>query len=122
MRSTLTILVVDDNHDQADVLARLFQDEGYAVLTAYDGLAAVTLAKAAHPDVVVMDLEMPKLTGDEAARAIRYELGDGVKLIALSGWDDGSHLARVMEAGFDAHFAKPADFETLKQAVQDAPR
>lgn len=113
-----TILIVDDDRDQTDMLAGLFHAEGYIVHFAYDGAAAVSLAEEVQPDVIIMDLGMPKLTGYEAAKAIREQVRKKeVKLIALSGWDQEEHRRRALDAGFDLHLAKPADFEMLRGLV-----
>lgn len=112
-----TILVADDNHDQCAVLGRLLEDIGHKVHIAYDGLEAVALAKKYRPDVVLMDLDMPRLSGYDAARAIRYHLGAGIHLVALSGWDESQHRERCRAAGFDAYLAKPCDFEIIRAAV-----
>lgn len=114
---TRTILIVDDNRDQTDMLVRLFEMEENAVVHfAYDGEKAVELAKAIHPDVIIMDLAMPKLSGYDAARAIR-DIDRRVKIIALSGEDRRKHHRRTTDAGFDAYISKPAEFETLRDLI-----
>jgi signal transduction histidine kinase len=102
------ILVVDDNRDAAETLAMMLRVEGNEVDTAFDGEGAISASASFRPDVVLMDLGMPKLDGYEAARAIRRDAGGGdVVLIALTGW--GGELDRRMsqEAGFDRHLVKP---------------
>lgn len=106
------ILVVDDNADAAYALGLLLGLEGYEVETAHDGEAAVDAVRRAPPDVVLMDLGMPRLDGYAAARLIRADAPD-ILLVALTGWDQQSDRTRAREAGFDHHFAKPVDADKL---------
>jgi signal transduction histidine kinase len=100
------ILVVDDNRDAAETLAMMLRLEGNEVDTAFDGEGAISATAKFHPDVVLMDLGMPKLDGYEAARAIR-QCGNGVVLIALTGWGGDLDRQLSQEAGFDRHLVKP---------------
>jgi CheY-like chemotaxis protein len=105
---TRRILVVDDNRDAAETLALMLRLEGNEVDVAFDGEAAISATAAFRPDVVLMDLGMPKVDGYEAARAIRADVtGHDVVLIALTGW--GGDLDRELsrQAGFDRHLVKP---------------
>jgi signal transduction histidine kinase len=106
------ILVVDDNTDAADTLEALLSIEGFTVAVAYDGRAAVEAVRDKRPDVVLMDIGMPKMDGYEAARKIR-EADTGVRLIALTGWGQALDKKKSEEAGFDQHFVKPVDLEQL---------
>jgi CheY-like chemotaxis protein len=102
------ILVVDDNRDAAESLAMMLRLEGNEVDMAFDGEGAISATATFHPDVVLMDLGMPKVDGYEAARAIRRDAGcHDVVLIALTGW--GGDLDRQLSqaAGFDRHLVKP---------------
>ena len=102
------ILVVDDNRDAAETLAMMLRLEGNEVDTAFDGEGAITATATFHPDVVLMDLGMPKLDGYEAARAIRRDsAGSEVVLIALTGWGGDMDRQLSQEAGFDRHLVKP---------------
>ena len=106
--ATRRILVVDDNRDAAETLAAMLRLEGNEVDTAFDGAGAVSATAQFQPDIILMDLGMPKLDGYEAARAIRRDTrGSGVVLIAITGW--GGDVDRQMshEAGFDRHLVKP---------------
>ncbi len=117
LRAGYRILVVDDNQDAADSLAVLLRMSGNEVHTARDGLEAVGAAAAFEPDVVLLDIGLPKLNGYEAARRIREERGDGIVLIALTGWGQEEHRRRSKEAGFDHHLTKPVEFEALQQLL-----
>jgi CheY-like chemotaxis protein/two-component sensor histidine kinase len=112
------ILVVDDNADSADSLGKLLELLGHEVRTAYDGEAGVTAGAAFHPDVVLMDLGMPRLNGYDAARRIREEAwGKRAVLVALTGWGQEGDRRRSQEAGFDAHLVKPVDPADLAKVL-----
>ncbi len=104
------VLVVDDNADAADSLGQLLELLGHEVRTAYDGEAGVEAARAFRPDVVVMDIGMPKLNGYEAARRIRGQAwGAGIVLVAQTGWGQDDDRRKSTDAGFDFHLVKPVD-------------
>jgi CheY-like chemotaxis protein len=112
------ILVADDFPQSAEILARLLRQDGNVVQIARDGVEAIEAAEQFRPDVVVLDISMPKLTGYEAARIIREQpWGKRVFLVALSGW--GHHLdqQRSKDSGFDAHLTKPAKYEKLMELL-----
>jgi PAS domain S-box-containing protein len=104
------ILVVDDNRDSADSLALLLRLMGNEVLTAYDGLAALEVAERLRPDVVLLDIGMPRLNGYDTCHRIREQpWGRSPVLIALTGWGQEEDKRRTQDAGFDAHLIKPVD-------------
>jgi PAS domain S-box-containing protein len=103
------VLVADDNRDAADSLQRILSLYGYQVEVAYDGTAAIRLDGAFCPRVAVLDIGMPGANGFEVARSIRESRGEGVTLIALTGWGQEGDRRRAMEAGFDYHLTKPVD-------------
>jgi CheY-like chemotaxis protein/two-component sensor histidine kinase len=108
------MLVVDDNRDAADSLAMLLSVHGNDVDTAYDGIEAVEAAERLRPDVVLLDIGMPRLNGYDACRRIRAEpWGKGIVLIALTGWGQDEDKRRTEDAGFDAHVVKPVDPSAL---------
>ncbi len=110
------VLVVDDNRDAADSLQALFEMENCKVATAYDGHEAVLATEQAMPDIIVMDLGMPRMDGYEAARRIRRQPGaHEVLMIALTGWGQSDARQRTIEAGFDHHLIKPVDFDEIRQ-------
>jgi PAS domain S-box-containing protein len=113
------VLVVDDNRDAVDLLAEVLRMTGYEVVTAYDGVDGLAEAEASLPDVVVLDLGMPRLDGYGACRALRAtDWGRQMKVLALSGWGQPADRDRTREAGFDQHLVKPVDPETLIQAIE----
>src|SRR5690242_17097003 len=93
------LLVVHDLRDSADSLAMLLEALGHEVRTAYDGEEAVAAAEAFTPDVILLDLGMPKLNGYDACRRIRAR-GRAVRVIALTGWGHEDDRRRSAEAGF----------------------
>ena len=110
----LRILIADDLADIAETLSLLLTSMGHEVEVAADGHAALRLAEAWRPQVVVLDLGMPGLDGFEACRAIRAApWGTGMTLIAQTGWGQPGDRRRTREAGFDHHLVKPVDVEVL---------
>jgi len=110
------VLVVDDNEDAANSLAELLRHSGHEVDVAYNGMCALARVRAKHPDVVLCDLGLPELSGFDFARAIRREHAQAIRLVAISGYAQPEDIRRSIEAGFDAHLAKPAqsaDIESL---------
>jgi signal transduction histidine kinase/ActR/RegA family two-component response regulator len=104
------VLVVDDNQDAAKSLATLLEEMGHEVETACDGLDGVEKAKAMRPDLIFLDLGMPRMNGIEAAKQLRALTGGGaITLVALTGWAQKHDLSRTREAGFDGHLLKPID-------------
>ncbi|HVK13789.1 MAG TPA: ATP-binding protein [Gemmataceae bacterium] len=104
------ILVVDDNRDGATSLAEVLSLMGNETRTAHDGLAAVAAAEAFRPDVILMDLGMPRLNGYDACRRIREQpWGRRILVAACTGWGQDEDRARSQEAGFDLHLVKPVD-------------
>jgi PAS domain S-box-containing protein len=117
------ILVVDDNTDVAESLAAFLRFSGYLVHTATDGPGALRLAETIHPDVVVLDLGMPKMGGHEVARAVRRQpWGTRVQLIAATGWGSAADRRGTQEVGFDAHLTKPLDPDELIRLIESAPK
>ena len=112
------ILVVDDNRDSAESLAVLLQLSGHEVRAVYDGAKALKMGGTFRPEIVILDLGMPKMSGYEAARAIRgQDWGQGIYLIALTGWGQESDRRRTQAAGFDAHLTKPLNYDALKNIL-----
>jgi CheY-like chemotaxis protein len=115
------VLVVDDHKDSAHFLSLWLGAMGCEVRKAHDGLEAVETAASFRPDVVVLDIDLPKLNGYDAARRIREQSpGRTLKLIALTGWDQDEDRGRAQSAGFDHYLVKPLEFEAL-QALLGAP-
>lgn len=116
-RAGRRVLVVDDNADAAESLAALLRLFGHEVGVALDGEQALELAPSLRPDVVLLDLGMPRMDGHEVARRMRAApWGTSMKIVALSGFGDGEDRERSLKAGCNDHFVKPvspADLEAI---------
>ena len=114
------ILVVDDNRDSATSLAMLLKLTGHETHTAYDGLEAVEKAATFKPDVVLLDIGLPKLNGYEACRRIREQpCGKNMVLVALTGWGQEEDRQRSRDAGFNGHLVKPVDLNVLAKLLTE---
>jgi PAS domain S-box-containing protein len=112
------ILIADDNEDAAKSLSLLLEMLGHETHVVHDGLAAVSAVESFKPDVVILDIDMPKVDGFEAARRIaRLPGGDAILRIALTGWAQEADRERVRAAGFHHHVVKPAQAELLAELI-----
>lgn len=108
------VLVVDDNTDSADTLAALLQVNGHEVRLAHDGVAAVEAAEDFRPNVILLDIGLPKLDGYGACEQIRaQDWGKDLIIVALTGWGQEEDRRRSHKAGFDAHLVKPVSYGAL---------
>jgi signal transduction histidine kinase/CheY-like chemotaxis protein len=110
------VLVVEDDRDAADSLALVLRHWGHDVRTSHDGLSGLKAARSYRPEVVLLDIGLPGLDGYAVARQLRGELGQDVRLVAVTGYGQEEDRRRAVEASFDAHLVKPADLAAL-QAV-----
>jgi len=112
------ILIVDDNRDAARSLALLFELAGNETHTAHDGQEAVDAAARLRPDVILLDIGLPKLNGLEACREIRqHPWSKSIVIVGLTGWGQDDDRQKSREAGFDAHLIKPADFGEITRLL-----
>jgi signal transduction histidine kinase/CheY-like chemotaxis protein len=117
------ILIVDDNRDAAESLSLLLESAGHDVRIAHLGHAALSLAQTFRPDVAVLDIGMPDLSGYEVARMLRQEhAATDLQLIALTGWGQDDDRRRALEAGFNHHLTKPVDPDVLEGLIASRPR
>lgn len=117
------ILVVDDNRDGAESMSDMLGLLGHDVVTAHDGLEAVERAEAVRPDVILMDVGMPRLNGLDATRRIReHDWGKPIAIVALTGWGQEDDRTRSREAGCDAHLVKPVSVADLQRLLSDVTR
>jgi CheY-like chemotaxis protein/two-component sensor histidine kinase len=119
------ILVVDDNHDGANSLAMMLRLMGNDLQTAHDGLEAVERAEQFRPEVILMDVGMPRLNGLDAAQRIRAsDWGKEMTIIALTGWGQDGDRESSRAAGCDGHLVKPVDLDKLEAMLSQvaAPR
>jgi len=116
------VLVDDDNRDSAFTLGQLLELSGHDVRMAYDGLAAVELAASFLPEVVLLDIGLPKLNGYEAAQRLRaLPSGQDMVIAAITGWGQDSDRKRTAESGFDVHLVKPVDPDALMALISGGP-
>ncbi|MGQ0648847.1 MAG: ATP-binding response regulator, partial [Gemmatimonadaceae bacterium] len=112
------VLVADDNQDAAISLMRFLELLGHDVRVAFDGAAAIAVAEEFRPTFILMDIGMPRMNGYDAARRIRSEpWGEGIRMIALTGWGQEGDKSLAHEAGFDDHVTKPAEPEAIARAL-----
>ena len=118
IKASRRILVVDDNEDSANSLATFLRLLGNETHTAFDGVEALEKAAALQPDVVLLDIGMPRLNGYEVARQIRAQpWGAQVVLVAVTGWGQDEDRLKAREAGFDCHMVKPIDPAALTSTL-----
>lgn len=116
------ILVADDLRDGADSLGMLLRDLGHHVRVVYDGTAAVAAAGEFRPEIALLDIGMPHLTGHEVCRRLRAEpWGRDILIVAITGWGQETDRRLAAEAGFDHHFVKPVDLPTLLGLLAGPP-
>ncbi len=116
---SLTVLVVDDNFDAAETLCELLRLFGHHATAAYDGPSALSVAAQLAPDVVLLDIGLPGMSGLEVAGKLR-QLAEtrSAYLIAVTGYGQSNDRARSLEAGFDAHLVKPIDVDALAEQLR----
>lgn len=120
-RASRRVLVVDDNEDAAESLAALLRIFGHDVRVAFDGEQALEVAPQLKPDLVLLDLGMPRMDGHEVARRMRAApWGSAMRIFALSGFGDGTDRARSLEAGCNGHLVKPVSPTDLEAVLADA--
>lgn len=121
-QSRLRVLVADDNRDAADSLRLLLETMGHSVHVVYDGRAALAAAQSYDPELVLLDIGMPHVSGYEVARTLRQQQ-DGARrplLVAITGWGQEADRQLAHEAGFDHHCAKPIGEEVLRAVLAEA--
>ncbi len=114
------VLVVDDNRDAGRTLALLLRIAGHTVQNAYDGLEALEKAEEFRPELVLLDIGLPKMNGFEVCQAIRKEAwGNSIVMVALTGWGQAEDRRRSHEAGFNHHLVKPVDHAELTKLLSE---
>jgi PAS domain S-box-containing protein len=121
-QTTRRILIVDDNRDSTEMLAAMFSLAGHHTETAHDGDEALAKSEEHRPDLILLDIGLPGMSGYDVCRAIRQQpWGPGVVIVALTGWGQEEDRRRSKEAGFDAHLVKPVPRESLLKLLDGVP-
>jgi PAS domain S-box-containing protein len=115
------VLLIDDNQDAAESLALMLSADGHEVQIGFSADDALTMAVAWRPDVLLLDIGLPRMDGYEVARRLRADpLAAPMRLVALTGYGRPEDLQRSAQAGFDGHLVKPVAMDALAQAIQPA--
>jgi CheY-like chemotaxis protein len=115
------ILVVDDNADSADMMKALLEIDGHEVCVAYDPAVALRRAREISPDIGLLDIGMPGMSGYDLADALRsHDATANMYLIAVTGWGQPADRQKALASGFHAHLTKPAPPETLRALIRSA--
>ena len=114
------IAVIDDDADVAKSIARFVSVLGGEPRVAHNGEDGLALIRDFRPDVVILDIGMPKMDGLETCRRIREEFGSGMFVVAMTGWGREEDKQAALRAGFDAHLTKPPKPEELARLVAGA--
>jgi PAS domain S-box-containing protein len=113
------VLVIEDDEDTREVVRLLLEHDGHHVDTAASGAEGTDVALRSSPDVVLIDIGLPGLDGYAVARRIRDALGEGVLMIAVTGYGREEDRQRAVAAGFDLHLVKPVDYESVVRLLAD---
>jgi signal transduction histidine kinase/CheY-like chemotaxis protein len=117
------VLVADDNRDAAESLAEVLRIEGHDVTLAFDGESALQEFRRVAPEIALLDIGMPRMSGNEVARAIRASPdGQSTVLVAITGWGQQRDRAAAKDAGFDFHFTKPVDPAKVLRLIEESVR
>ncbi|HEX2542901.1 MAG TPA: ATP-binding protein [Caldimonas sp.] len=118
--SSLRVLLADDNEDAAAAVREMLELSGYACVVASDGVAAVQAATMHPPDIAIVDIGLPLLDGFGVVEALRRLRGEGLPIIAISGYSSPQIRARAERAGFSDYFVKPIDLPLLLERLRSA--
>ncbi len=112
------VLYIEDHPAQRDILAQMLELNGFDVAVASDGLEGVEKVRSWLPDLILMDLRMPRMDGFEAIKIIRSEDKTAqIPIIAISAWASAKHKERALDAGANEHFTKPVDLNRLLTTI-----
>ncbi len=114
------VLLIEDNEDARDMMSMMLEAQDYKVVCAVDGHDGLQQARAAQPDVALVDIGLPGIDGYEVARRLKDEVETaGIRLVALTGYGQESDRVRALAAGFDAHLVKPVDMHMLLAVLEE---
>lgn len=121
IKHKLHILVIDDNAEGADLMVDLLTMLGHEAIAAYDGVEGVAAANAFRPDLILLDLNMPKLDGFQVATCLRAARSTKqILLVAYSAMSDAATITRLDDEGFDFRLAKPASLTAISDVIAKA--
>ena len=113
-----TILIVEDNEDGRFMMRTFLELKGYRVREARDGMEAIVAAASEKPDLILMDLQLPRLDGIAVTRELRMQpLSRDIPIVIVSGWDPKRYRAQALTAGCDEYLLKPVDFSLLDEIL-----
>ena len=113
------VLIVDDNQDAANLLSILILKMGYPVYSAYDGAEAIQVYRTYKPQIVILDIVLPDMTGYDVAAALKKEGADeSTMFVALTGYGQREDELRSAKAGFRYHLTKPVSISILEHIIQ----
>lgn len=119
----MRVLIVDDDGDTVESLELLLQDRGYDTRTAFDGEEALLIAEAWRPEVVVLDVAMPRMSGYKVCKALRQmSWAESTIIIIVSGLARSDDHAAALKAGCDHHVRKPITIEELEKLIRRGRR
>jgi DNA-binding response OmpR family regulator len=114
------ILVAEDSDDAREVMELLLESKGYQVVSVGDGLQAIKTAVAVVPDLVLIDLDLPRVDGLRVARSLRNDSGlDRVPIVVVSGHDPSRYRQAALDAGCDEYILKPINFDRLYELIEN---
>jgi two-component system cell cycle response regulator DivK len=112
------ILYVEDHPAQRDIMAQMLELSGYQVAVASDGVEGVEQARSWGPDLILIDLRMPRMDGFEAIEVLRGDPKTAdIPIIAISAWASAKHKERALQVGANEHFTKPVDLSRLIDTI-----
>lgn len=116
----LRILIVDDNPDGAKSLSLLLRLSGYDTSIALTGASGVALAESFRPDVMLLDIGLPDMSGYDVCRIVRtFDWGVHIWMIAITGWGVDNYVGLSLQSGFDHHLVKPIEFADLSKYLSE---
>jgi two-component system, sensor histidine kinase len=118
-REHLSIVLVEDQDDSREMLQLVLQTRGHSVVSASDGPEGLAAILRERPDVALVDIGLPGMDGYELAKAVRAELANSVKLVALTGYGQPADVARSSDSGFDRHVTKPLATDKLELILRE---
>ena len=114
------VLVVEDDLDATEIMGEILESLGYTCRIARSGSEAIAMAGELRPDIVMLDIALPDVSGFEVARRLREAPGGGaVWIMALTGYSDAAHRDRAFASGFDRYLVKPITISTLERAMNE---